>query len=352
MRLQFAPYNLHFKTPAGTSRGILKDKITCFLRIFDERNPELFGIGEAGIFPGLSVEANDTFFYKLMELQANIRIGRTTDLSRFPSLQSGLEQAIRDYTGGGKGIYFESPFINGQSDICINGLIWMGEYDQMREQIQKKIEEGFRCIKLKIGAINWEKELDLIKLIRSDFDRNQIKIRVDANGAFDMDTVLAKLKILADLDVHSIEQPIKAGSPELMSFLCSVSPLPIALDEELIGKFTIESKRELLKAVKPQFIVLKPSLIGGYSGAEEWIELAQEFNAGWWITSALESNIGLNAISQWVATLNTSLPQGLGTGALFTNNFNAPLYLEGDNLKYNPDITIDRNSLNNLDWRE
>ncbi len=352
MRLQFAPYNLKFATPAGTSRGILTEKITCFIRIFDENNPERFGIGEAGIFPGLSVEANDTFFYKLMELQANVRIGRSTDLTSFPSLQSGLEQAIRDFTGGCRGIYFDSPFVSGKEPICINGLIWMGTYDVMRDQIEKKINAGFKCIKLKIGAIDWNKEIELVKKIRKDFYRDNIEIRVDANGAFDMDTVLIKLKMLADLGVHSIEQPIKAGNPELMAFLCSVSPLPIALDEELVGKFTMDSKRILLDTIRPQYIILKPSLIGGYSGAEEWIRLADEYGTGWWFTSALESNIGLNAIAQWVATLNCTMPQGLGIGALYTNNLQSPLYLKNENLMYNPDLSFDRNQLDALDWRE
>lgn len=352
MRLQFAPYNLIFKKPAGTSRGVLKKKITCFIRIYDENNPQNFGIGEAGIFPGLSVEANDTFFYKLMELQANIRIGRSTDLTCFPSLQSGLEQAIRDYTGGCRGIYFDSRFVNGDAQIPINGLIWMGSFEDMKVQIEKKLESGFSCIKLKIGAIDWKSEIELIKKIKEEYSREKIEIRVDANGAFHMDTALVKLKMLADLGIHSIEQPIKAGQPDLLAFLCSVSPLPIALDEELIGKFTTQQKTELLDEIHPAYIILKPSLIGGYSGAEEWIRLAKERNIDWWVTSALESNIGLNAIAQWVATLSTSMPQGLGTGALFTNNFDSPLYLEGELLSYDINKSLDRVQLDKLDWRE
>lgn len=352
MRLQFAPYNLIFKSPAGTSRGVLTEKITCFIRIFDESNSEKFGIGEAGIFPGLSAEANDTFFYKLMELQANIRIGRSTDLTSFPSLQSGLEQAIRDFSGGCRGIYFDTPFVIGEKEIPINGLIWMGPYQSMKAQIEKKLETGFRCIKLKIGAIDWNSEINLIRQIRKDYSKDKIEIRVDANGAFDMDSALVKLKMLADLEVHSIEQPIKAGSPELMAFLCSVSPLPIALDEELIGKFTFEQKQKLLDEVNPAYIVLKPSLVGGYTGCEEWIRLAEQRNIGWWITSALESNIGLNGIAQWVATLSTTMPQGLGTGSLFTNNLQSPLYLNGEFLAYNPMYSIDHRQLDKLDWRE
>ena len=352
MRLQFAPYVLQFKQPAGTSRGILTEKITCLIRIFNENFPEKFGIGEAGIFPGLSPEANDTFFYKLMELQANIRLGKSTDLTQFPSLQSGLEQAIRDFSSGCKGIYFDSDFVKGTKSIVTNGLIWMGDFDKMQEQIELKISQGFRCVKLKIGAIEWEKEIELIQRIRKKYNEKDIEIRVDANGAFTMDNVLPKLKQLADFAIHSIEQPIKAGTPELMKFLCNVSPLPIALDEELIGKFSFEQKAEVINYILPQYIILKPSLVGGFSGAEEWIRLADENGIKWWITSALESNIGLNAIAQWVATLNNRMPQGLGTGALFTNNFVSPIYMENENLKYNPTLNLDYELLNKLDWRE
>lgn len=352
MRLQFAPYVLKFKEPAGTSRGVLTEKITCFLRLFDESNPEQFGIGEAAIFEGLSPEADERFFYKLMELQANIRIGKKTDLLKFPSLQCGFEQAIRDFTGGCNGIYFESPFVHGESDITINGLIWMGDYDRMIERIDEKLNAGFHCIKLKIGAIDWKKEVDMIEYIRARYDRSRVEIRVDANGGFDMDCAIPRLKRLADLDVHSIEQPIKAGNPLLMKFLCDVSPLPIALDEELIGKFTRDEKEATLDTIHPAYIVLKPTLVGGFSGASEWIELAEERNIGWWITSSLESNIGLNALAQWVATLHNDMPQGLGTGALFTNNATSPLYLEGEKLKYNPAEHLDREWLENLDWRE
>lgn len=352
MRLQFAPYVLKFNEPGGTSRGVMTEKITCIMRLFDEAEPEKYGVGEAGIFPGLSPEADDRFFYKLMELQANVRIGRKTDLSRFPSLQSGFEQAIRDFTGGCEGVYFESPFVHGESSIEINGLIWMGEFDKMIERIESKLSAGFRCIKIKIGAIDWRKEVEMIEYIRDRYDSTKVEIRVDANGGFDMDCAIPRLKRLADLGVHSIEQPIKAGNPMLMRFLCDVSPLPIALDEELIGKFTREEKEETLDSIHPAYIVLKPSLIGGYSGAQEWIDLAKERNIGWWVTSALESNIGLNALAQWVATLHTDMAQGLGTGGVFSNNFTSPLYLDRDSLRYDPSKSYDRTQLDTLDWRE
>lgn len=352
MRLQFAPYILKFKEPAGTSRGVLTEKPTCYMRLFDENNPSRYGVGEAAVFPGLSPEADDRFFYKLMELQANVRLGRSTDLSHFPSLQFGFEQCIRDFTGGCNGIYYPSQFVAGIQSIQINGLVWMGNREEMMERMEKKLEEGFSCIKFKIGAIDWKSEIDMIETVRKRYNRDRVEIRVDANGAFDMDHALPRLKHLADLGVHSIEQPIKAGQPLMMQFLCQVSPLPIALDEELIGKFSMEEKARTLDAIHPQFIVIKPTLTGGYSGAEEWIKLAEERNIGWWITSSLESNIGLNALAQWTATLGNKMPQGLGTGTLFTNNLDAPIYLEGDKLRYNPELTLNRQQLDNLDWRE
>lgn len=352
MTLEFCPYNLIFKKPAGTSRGVLKEKITCYLRIYDESDPSHYGLGEAAVFPGLSPEADERFFHKLIELQTNIHLGLPTDLSHFPSLQMGLEQAIRDFSGGCRGVYYDSPFLLGRREITINGLIWMGDFDAMIEQIEQKLSEGFKCIKLKIGAIDWKSEVDMIEFIRNRYDRAKVEIRVDANGGFTMDNALPRLKRLADLDVHSIEQPIKAGTPQLMRFLCDVSPLPIALDEELIAKFTTEQKIAMLDEIHPAYIVIKPSLIGGFSGAEEWIKLAQQRNIGWWITSSLESNIGLNALAQWVATLNQSLPQGLGTGMLFTNNISAPVYTDGQYLKYNPDQRIDYAAVNALDWRK
>lgn len=352
MRLEFAPYTLKFNEPGGTSRGVLTEKITCILRIFDENNPDKFGLGEAAIFPGLSPEADHRFLYKLMELQTNVRIGKSTDLTQFPSLQCGFEQAIRDYAGGCNRLYFDSGFIRGESAIEINGLVWMGEFDKMIERIESKIDAGFHCIKLKIGAIQWQEEVEMIRHIRSRFNKDKIQIRVDANGAFTMENVIARLHRLAELDIHSIEQPIRAGNPDLMHFLCEISPIPIALDEELIGKFTTQQKEEMLASIRPQYIVLKPSLIGGFSGAEEWIELAGKYNAGWWVTSSLESNIGLNALAQWVATLPTNgFAQGLGTGGVFSNNFPSPIYLDSDMLRYNAHFVEDTEMFNRLDWR-
>ena len=343
---------LKFREPAGTSRGIMYEKPTYLLKLWDERNPEVFGLGEAAVFPGLSPEADHRYEYKLIELLANVAIGRPTDLSRHSSIQFGFEQALRDFAAGGKRIYYPSSFTAGNSEITINGLVWMGSYEEMRRRVQEKVDKGFRCIKLKIGAIDWNKEVSLIKSLRKDFPSDKLTIRVDANGAFSMENVFLRLKELADLEVHSIEQPIPQGFPDLMRFICEVSPLPIALDEELIGISGMENKKKLLDFIKPAYIILKPALCGGFSGAEEWIEAARQTGSGWWITSALESNVGLNAIAQFTASLSPDIPQGLGTGGLFTNNFTLPLYLDGEHLRYDSSMPIDQQQFINLDWKE
>lgn len=351
MRLSYAPYILKFKSPAGTSRGILTEKPTFFIKVFDEKDPSRFGIGECSVFPGLSPEADGNYGYKLVELLANIALGVETDLTGYSSIIFGLEQALRDFAGGCRHIYYPSDFTQGKQSIEINGLVWMGNFDEMIERIDDKVSQGFHCIKLKIGAIDWRKEVEMIEYIRKKYSESALQIRVDANGGFTMDNALPRMKRLADLGVHSIEQPIPAGSPELMSFLCQVSPLKIALDESLIGVYGKDNKANLLDEVNPAFVILKPSLCGGFSGAKEWISLAEERGIGWWVTSALESNVGLNALAQWTATLHTSIPQGLGTGALFTNNFESPLKLESDKLLYDPSVKIDNDIYKSLDWR-
>ncbi len=351
MRLAYAPYILKFKSPAGTSRGILTEKPTFFIKVFDENDPSMFGIGECSVFPGLSPEADGNYGYKLIELLANVALGVETDLTGYSSIIFGLEQALRDYAGGCKHIYFPTPFTKGKDSIEINGLVWMGDFDKMIERIDEKVAQGFHCIKLKIGAIDWRKEVEMIEYVRNKYSDSTLEIRVDANGGFSMDNALPRLKRLADLGVHSIEQPIPPGMPELMAFLCQVSPLKIALDESLIGLHATDQKKNLLDTVNPAYVILKPSLCGGFSGAEEWIRLAEQRGIGWWVTSALESNVGLNALAQWTATLHTSIPQGLGTGALFTNNLESPLYLEADRLYYDPTKTIGNDEYSTLDWR-
>lgn len=351
MRLAYAPYILNFKKPAGTSRGVLTEKPTFFVKVFDEKDPSLFGIGECSVFPGLSPEADGNYGYKLIELLANMALGKETDLSRHSSILFGLEQALRDFAGGCRHMYFPSEFTNGRGSIEINGLVWMGDFDEMIERIDEKVKNGFHCIKLKIGAIDWKKEIEMIGYIRKKYSDSVLQIRVDANGAFTMDNALPRLKRLADLGVHSIEQPIPAGIPELMAFLCRVSPLKIALDESLIGVYDHDAKVSLLDEVNPAYIILKPSLCGGFSGSEEWIRMAEDRGIGWWVTSALESNVGLNALAQWTSTLNTNMPQGLGTGALFTNNFESPLRLDSDRLTYDPTFKISDDEYSSLDWR-
>ncbi|MDE6553060.1 MAG: o-succinylbenzoate synthase [Muribaculaceae bacterium] len=351
MRLAYAPYILKFKQPAGTSRGVLTEKPTFLIKVYDEKNPDQFGVGECSVFPGLSPEADGNYGYKLIELLANMALGKETDLSRHSSILFGLEQALRDYAGGCRHIYFPSDFTAGRTSIEINGLVWMGNFDEMIERIDEKVRKGFHCIKLKIGAIDWKKEIEMIEYIRRKYSDEELQIRVDANGAFTMENALPRLKRLADLGVHSIEQPIPAGIPELMAFLCRVSPLKIALDESLIGVYGADAKNALLDEISPAYVILKPSLCGGFSGAEEWIRLAEDRGIGWWVTSALESNVGLNALAQWTATLDTSIPQGLGTGALFTNNFESPLHLDSDRLSYDPETSIGDEIYSSLDWR-
>lgn len=351
MRLEFAPYLLNFKEPSGTSRGILTEKPTFFIKVYDEKEPSLFGIGEAAVFPGLSPEADGNYVWKLTELLANVAIGRQTDLSRHSSIQFGLEQAIYDFSNGCQGVYYPSEFTEGTQSIEINGLVWMGDFESMLHRISEKIEQGFKCIKLKIGAIEWEKELGMIRLIRRNHNERDLMIRVDANGGFAYDDCLDKLAELAELGVHSIEQPIKAGNTEEMARLCRLSPLPIALDEELIGKGNTEERIKTLEDIKPQYIILKPALCGGFSGASEWIEEARKRGIGWWITSALESNVGLNAIAQFTARINALGPQGLGTGNLFTNNFETPLRLGGDYLHFDPDKKFNHNQFKDLKWQ-
>ena len=335
LHASYSRYILQFKTPSGTSRGVLTEKETFFIRIFDDSNPTVLGIGECALFRGLSADDAPEYENVLADICWNIEKYKENfreKFNRFPSIVCGLEMAFSDLRNGGIRQPFPSDFTQGKDFIRINGLIWMGTKEDMRQQIIEKIEKGFSCIKLKIGAISFEEELELLKQIRKEFGRKEIELRVDANGAFSPEEALTKLEQLAPLDLHSIEQPIKAGQPEIMADLCRKTPLPIALDEELTGCFEKEEKEQLLKKIRPHYIVLKPSLHGGFCGTQEWIDLAQELQTGWWITSALESNIGLNAIAQWTYLLHPAMPQGLGTGQLYTNNMPLELILGGDRL--------------------
>ena len=328
-------YILNFKNPSGTSRGVLRTKETWFI-ILNSKNRT--GIGECGIFRGLSVDDRPDYENKLNWVCKNINLGLDNllkELIEFPSIQFGLEMAFRSLESDDPFELFPSKFTQGRDHIPINGLIWMGSKEFMNQQIKEKIQSGFTCIKIKIGAIDFKTEVELIKSIRKEYASNDIELRVDANGAFNLKEALDKLKILSELDLHSIEQPIKAGQTQEMADLCDRTPLPIALDEELIGVFSVTKKQKLLKIINPQYIILKPSLIGGFNGSNAWIKIAENQSIGWWMTSALESNVGLNAIAQFTYLKKTSMPQGLGTGSLFTNNFDCPLKVKNGTLQYN-----------------
>jgi o-succinylbenzoate synthase len=328
-------YILNFKQASGTSRGVLKTKETWFLILNTEGKQ---GIGECGVFRGLSIDDRPDYEDKLKWVCNNIHlelIDLLNELVEFPSIQFGLEMALKSFESKSPFKLFPSKFTQSEDSIAINGLIWMGTESFMKQQIADKIDAGFSCIKMKIGAINFQSELELLKSIRKEFTSKDIELRVDANGAFSIPEALEKLKILSDFDLHSIEQPIKQGQIEAMANLCAETPLPIALDEELIGVFSVTDKEKLLQTIKPQFIILKPSLVGGFKGSDEWIEMAEQNKIGWWITSALESNVGLNAIAQYTYIKQSNLPQGLGTGGLFSNNFDCPLQVKNGSLHYN-----------------
>jgi len=334
MQASYKKYVLNFKLPSGTSRGILATKETWFIVLKEGKN---YGIGECGILRGLSVDDRKDYETKLQWVCENIALGLDgllEALFEFPSIQFGLEQAFLSLCADTPYNLFPSEFTKSDAPININGLIWMGTKSFMLQQIEEKLKTGFRCIKMKIGAIDFKAEIALLETIRANFSKEDIELRVDANGAFGPKVAMEKLTELAKYDLHSIEQPIAANNWVAMAQLTKNTPLPIALDEELIGVFDLTQKRELLRTLKPQYIILKPSLVGGFKGSKEWIDLAVSLGIGWWVTSALESNIGLNAIAQWTYLLKNTMPQGLGTGGLFTNNFESPLTVSDGNLFY------------------
>lgn len=334
--IKIVPRRLHFKQPAGTSRGSYTTRDVWYLHLTSDKYPDRVGIGECAPLPKLSCDDMQGYESVLAHIcnEVTEQGGFSVESLRdYPSILFGLETAFRHLERGCFELW-DTPFSRGEVGIPINGLIWMGDYKKMLEQIEAKMAVGFRCIKLKIGAINFEEELALLRFIRSHFSVKEVELRVDANGAFAPADAMEKLKRLAELDLHSIEQPIRAGQWEDMARLTAETPLPIALDEELIGINIPERKQCLLDSVHPQYIILKPSLHGGMAGGNEWIREAEKRNIGWWITSALESNIGLNAIAHWCAAFNNPLPQGLGTGALFTDNVDMPLEVRKDSLWY------------------
>ncbi|MBN2614301.1 MAG: o-succinylbenzoate synthase [Bacteroidales bacterium] len=348
LRLEYKKHVFNFKQPSGTSRGVLKQKTSYHLIVWDSENPEVKGHGECSTIKGLSPDPWDEYESTLQQLK-----GRTEDLEfyliqglhRFPSIRFGLEMALTDLQKGGRRILFDTNFTQGKAGIPINGLIWMGKPEFMHQQIEQKINQGYPCIKMKIGALSFEQEMELLQGIRDRFGAKELELRVDANGAFAPEEALEKLKRLSGLDIHSIEQPIRQGQWDKMAGLCKETPVPIALDEELIGRSSEDAISQLLDYIQPQYVILKPSLLGGFEISENLIREAEKRNIGWWVTSALEGNIGLNAIAQWTATFNPKNTQGLGTGSLFTNNIPSPLYIADARLHFDPKNLWNLNSI-------
>ena len=333
----------HFKEPAGTSRGVYHTRTSRFVHLTCDDLPGIVGVGECAPLPKLSCDDLPDYDAVLRRQCDEVcaRGGIDVDALRdFPSMLFGLEMAWRQLHLGGSTALSVTPFARGEEGIPINGLVWMGDFDTMAARLERKLAQGFSCVKIKIGAIDFADEMSLIHRLRERYGSDRIELRVDANGAFSPDEALEKLNKLAAYDIHSIEQPIMAGQWQEMAWLCKSSPLPIALDEELIGINTVERKCQLLDTICPQYIILKPSLHGGMAGCREWINLARERGIGSWITSALESNVGLNAIAHLAAEVygpDITMPQGLGTGQLFTDNIDTvPIAIRGDKLWYKP----------------
>lgn len=337
-KIDIEPRTFHFKQPAGTSRGIYTTRQSWFLTVTDMERPGVSGVGECAPLPDLSCDARPDYGRTLRSLCGMVEtMGRVSaDMLRpYPSMLFGLETALLDLQNGGKGTLFDTPFTRGEEGITINGLVWMGSFDEMLERLEAKMRDGFRCVKLKIGAIDFSHELSLVRHIREAFTKDQIELRVDANGGFSPAQAPQRLEQLARYDIHSIEQPIRQHQWRDMAALCRETPIPIALDEELIGVNLPGMKEELLDTIRPQYIILKPSLHGGMSGAREWISMAAERGIGSWMTSALESNVGLNAVAQLAADIygpDIKMPQGLGTGQLFTDNVEMPLKIKGEKI--------------------
>lgn len=333
MKYRIEERTLHFKQPAGTSRGVYTTRKIWLIHLSDGQHE---GVGECAPLPDLSCDARPDYEDILNKVCADFCQRGEIDneaMRPYPSMLFGLETALLNLRN--RELLFDTAFSRGEVGIPINGLVWMGTFEEMRQRIEAKLSQGFHCVKLKIGAIDFDAELELIKQIRSRFSHHDVELRVDANGAFSFDEALYKLELLSQYALHSIEQPIKAGQWSYMSELCRESPLPIALDEELIGINAPEQKRQMLNIIRPRYIILKPSLHGGIQGCREWLDIARDMRIGSWITSALESNVGLNAIAQFCSEVygdSISMPQGLGTGQLFTDNIPMPLEIKGDRL--------------------
>lgn len=348
VHVEWAPYRLRFRETAVTSRARMTEKETYFIKITDDALPGSAGIGECALFRGLSAEDVSLEEYEHRLADDCLRLARDGQMSDWSSIRFGQEMALEDLRNGGRRVFFDSPWTRGEGALQINGLVWMGDKPTMARRLREKLDAGFRCVKLKIGGIDFEEELELLRFIRSCHSQDEVELRLDANGAFSHGDALSRLERLAEFGVHSIEQPIRQGAPEVMARICHESPIPVALDEELIGMRTLKEKRELLSIVRPAYIILKPSLCGGFAEAREWISEGEKLGIGWWATSALESNVGLSAIAQWTSTLSPRLPQGLGTGQLYVNNFDSPLHLDGERLSYEPACAF---PVPELEWR-
>lgn len=330
-------HKLLFKQPGGTSRGVLTSKMSWYFQVWHHENPSVTGLGECSVLPGLSPDDRPGLEEQLQwccdhmdEVASDLQVV----LNDWPAIRFAIEMALLDLNQGGRRVLFPSSFTGGKSSIPINGLIWMGPVREMSRRIEEKLANGFHCLKLKIGALTFAEEVALLKQLRERFPANDLELRVDANGGFTPEQAPRVLEQLADLAIHSIEQPIKAGQWEAMAALCRTTPLPIALDEELIGLQDVVVREKMLETIRPQYIIIKPSLTGGFLSSQNWIDLAGKNHTRWWITSALEGNVGLNAIAQWTATLNNEMPQGLGTGQVFTNNLLSPLEVVHDRLMF------------------
>ena len=362
LRASIHPYVFKFAFAARTSRGPMTEKTSWFIRLWEDGKSEVYGLGECGPLPGLSkkhgVEFETVLINEVKEFESKMLslpaggdglaklsdFFRSNKISReYSSIAFGLETALLDLMNGGQRIIFKNKFTE-QTPVAINGLVWMGGLDFMLQQVEIKIRDGYRCVKLKVGGLDFEKECDVLQYIRRKYFRDNIEIRLDANGAFKKEDALDKINSLKRFNVHSIEQPIKPNLPE-MEEICAKSPIPIAFDEELIGINLVEDKEKLLNKLKPKFVILKPTMHGGLLGCAEWIKLAEKNNIGWWLTSALESNIGLNAIAQFTSQYSTSLYHGLGTGQIYDNNFPSPLSAEKGLLHHLPKEKWDLTSL-------
>lgn len=346
IRASYIAHPLVFVRPAGTSRGILEQKPCWLIRLSSSRG--ISGIGEVSFIPGLSVEDEEELEIQLDHICKLISRGEMDPLQQLPAMpgvQFALETALRDMQTGGQQILYPSEFTSGEAGIPTNGLIWMGTKPFMISQIREKMKLGFKVLKLKVGSLHFSEELDLLRWIRSEFGSDDLEIRLDANGAWTPEEAREKMEQFSRFFIHSIEQPIAAGQKEELAQLCGDSSIPVALDEELIGLSDPLERSELLARVRPAYIILKPGLLGGFSVAEHWIALAEKYKAGWWVTSALESNVGLSAIAQWTWQLGVSRHQGLGTGALYTNNISSPLQMSGEELWYRPGTRWDLHSM-------